>query len=81
MFPLIEDLSIRLSLESTLVEQITSIATRALCVAESLSSTIKQNMREKEIAFDLEIKAKLSLSETAVKVGSRATFPNQAANV
>lgn len=33
------------------------------------------------MAFDLGIKAKLSQSETAVKVGSRATFLSQAVNV
>lgn len=35
----------------------------------------------REMAFDMGIKAKRSSSETAVKVGSRATFPSQAANV
>lgn len=33
------------------------------------------------MAFDMGIKAQRSSSETAVKVGSRATFPSQAANV
>lgn len=33
------------------------------------------------MAFDLKIKAKLGSSETAVKVGSRATFLSQAVNV
>lgn len=42
---------------------------------------MKQHGREKEMAFDLGIKAKLSSSETAVKVGSRATFPSQAMNL
>lgn len=42
---------------------------------------MKQNKREKQIAFDLGSKAKRSSSETAVKVGSRATFPSQAVNV
>lgn len=42
---------------------------------------MKQHEREKGMDFDLGIKAKLSSSEAAVKVASRATFPSQAVNV
>lgn len=42
---------------------------------------MEQNKREKEIACDWSIKAECSLSEAAVKVGSRATFASQAASL
>lgn len=38
---------------------------------------MEQNKREREIACDWSIKAERSLSEAAVKVGSRATFASQ----